>query len=78
MLVEMVLLGFIARKLYKRMLPNQDGDSVTHISTIGSIMASDSHNNNNIINCSNNNKTSDKLGNAQVGYTNPGLDVNEK
>lgn len=71
MLAEMVLLGFIARRIYKRILPDDDRPNTqSHISTIGAIMASEFVNNNNI-SCSDNNK-------AQVGYTNEALEVNEK
>lgn len=50
MLGEMVLLGFIARRLYKKVLPNFDDSPVTgvvttHISTIGSIIMSEKNNN---------------------------------
>lgn len=84
MLAEMVMLSLIARKLYKKILPEQDSGNLTqtHISTIGAIMASDSYgtivSNNNNINCSNNNKISDRQSTAQVGYTNSALEINEK
>lgn len=72
MLAEMVLLGFIARRIYKKILPEDDRPNTqSHISTIGAIMAAEFANNNNNINCSDNNK-------AQVGYTNEALEVNEK
>lgn len=71
MLTEMVLLGFIARKIYKRILPEDDiPNAQSHISTIGAIMAAEFINNNNNINCGDNNK-------AQIGYTNDGLEINE-
>lgn len=77
MLAEMVLLGFIARRIYKRILPEEDVPATqTRISTIGAIMASEFVNNNNSINCSNNNKSSEKP--TDAGYTNEALEVNEK
>lgn len=83
MLTEMVMLGFIARKLYKRILPNQDNSviSTSHISTIGAIMSTDLvGNNNNSINYSNNNnnKNAETPNTAQKGYINCALDINEK
>lgn len=72
MLAEMVLLGFIARRIYKRILPEDDRPNTqSHISTIGAIMAAEFASNNNNINCTNNNK-------APVGFTNAALEVNEK
>lgn len=72
MLAEMVLLGFIARRIYKKILPEDDRPNTqSHISTIGAIMAAEFANNNNNLNCSDNNK-------VQVGYTNAALEVNEK
>ncbi|XP_019872823.1 organic solute transporter subunit alpha [Aethina tumida] len=69
MLGEMVLLGAVARFLYKRRLP-ETVDVPTKITTIGSIMSDDFANNNN-----NNNQIVIKSEKELIGYENHACDI---
>ncbi|KAG5899977.1 hypothetical protein JTB14_034546 [Gonioctena quinquepunctata] len=69
MLVEMILLGAIARKLYKSPLPEIGIRKMTNISTIGRIMEQDDVNCNNICSIMDN-KSKD------CGIDNMGADIN--
>lgn len=69
MLGEMVLLGAVARFLYKRRLP-ETVDVPTKITTIGSIMSDDFANNNN-----NNNQIVIKSEKEIIGYENHACDI---
>ncbi|XP_018568730.1 organic solute transporter alpha-like protein isoform X2 [Anoplophora glabripennis] len=78
MLLEMVLLGSLARYLYKRSIPEIVTEP-NRISTIGSIMTIETCNNN-IVACNDFNKTNGEeknSGNGSSGVDNVGADINE-
>lgn len=78
MLLEMILLGALARYLYKRSVP----EIVTQpprISTIGGIMSTETYNNN-IVTCNNFNKAGSQersSGNVLNGVDNAAAEINE-
>lgn len=78
MLAEMVLLQYIARELYKKLLPFQPKNNfVSQISTIGGIMSTEYgtiENNNRT--CENLNLTID-LTDSKKGHLNVALDIKE-
>lgn len=75
MLLEMILLGALARYLYKRIVP-EIATELPRISTIGGIMTTETFNNNNAI-CNNFNKTGNQERNAGNGVDNAGAEINE-
>lgn len=74
MLVEMVLLGFIARRLYKEVLPDFDTPCCV-ITTIGSIINKDGYKQQ-IVPCNGNNNNSISNNNNAIVNNNDGTNNN--
>lgn len=77
MLAEMVVLQYAARKLYKRVLPTDyTTDTITRISTIGGIMATNLFQDNNNSHCENLNNLF-TINRSKIGHVNVALDIRE-